>query len=63
MTVERVKGGYKVEAPNGHAFSKHPQSKAKAESQLRAIEAHKHGDAKFSAGSMQRRSDGSYERG
>jgi len=60
MTVQKVKGGYKVKAPNGHAFSKHPQSKEKAEAQLRAIEAHKHGDKKFSRRTMTRRPDGSY---
>lgn len=42
MTVKKVKGGYKVVSPQGHAFSKKPQSKKKAQSQLNAIEANKH---------------------
>lgn len=32
-----------VENQNGHKFSKHPQSPAKAKAQLAAIEAHIHG--------------------
>jgi len=44
VAVKKVKGGYKVvQEGTGHAFSKHPQSKQKAQAQLRAIEAHKHG--------------------
>lgn len=42
MSVKKVSGGYKVVAPGGHAFSKRPQTKAKAQAQLRAIEASKH---------------------
>ncbi len=34
--------GYKVISESGHAFSKKPQTKAKAAAQLRAIEANKH---------------------
>lgn len=46
MSVKKVQGGYKVVAPNGHAFSKKPQTKAKAQAQLRAIEVAKHGHGK-----------------
>lgn len=42
MTVKKVKGGYAVVSPEGHRFSKKPQSKSKAQAQLRAIEANKH---------------------
>lgn len=43
MTVEKVRGGYKVKKEHGGGyFSKKPQSKAKAKAQLRAIEANKH---------------------
>jgi hypothetical protein len=42
MTVKKVSGGYKVKSPSGHAFSKKPMSKRKAQAQLRAIEANKH---------------------
>lgn len=53
MTLERVKGGYKIRKEHGSGyFSKKPQSKEKAEAQLRAIEANKH--------KKYRRADGSY---
>ena len=39
--LRKVKGGYKVVSKGGHAFSRKPQSKAKASAQLRAIEANK----------------------
>lgn len=42
MTVKKSGKGYKVVSPSGHAFSKKPQTKAKAQAQLRAIEANKH---------------------
>jgi len=42
-TVVKVPGGYKVKKENSNkTFSKKPQSKEKAEAQLRAIEANKH---------------------
>lgn len=40
--VRKVKGGYAVVSKSGHRFSKHPLTKAKAQAQLRAIEANKH---------------------
>ena len=46
MTVKKSGKGYKVVSEGGHAFSKKPLSKAKAQAQLRAIEAHKHGRGK-----------------
>ena len=42
MVVKKVKGGFKVVSPAGKAFSKKPQTKAKAKAQLRAIQANKH---------------------
>lgn len=44
--IRKVKGGFKVVSPSGHAFSKKPQTKAEADAQLRAIEASKHGRSK-----------------
>jgi hypothetical protein len=41
MSVKKVQGGYKVVDGKGHAFSKKPQTKAKAQAQLRAIEVSK----------------------
>ncbi len=41
MTVKKVDGGYKVVAKSGKPFSKRPLTKAKAQAQLRAIEANK----------------------
>lgn len=42
--IHKSGGGKEVvENQNGHKFSKHPQTKAKAHAQLRAIEAHIHG--------------------
>lgn len=38
VAVKKVKGGYKVVAPNGKAFSKKPQSEKEAQKQLDAIE-------------------------
>ncbi len=41
MTVKKISGGYKVVSERGKAFSKKPQTKAKAQAQLRAIEANR----------------------
>lgn len=47
MTVKKQPGGgYKVVSETGKAFSKKPQTKAKAEAQLRAIEMSKHSKGK-----------------
>lgn len=41
--LEKVDGGYKVKKEHGSGYFSHrPQSKAKAQAQLRAIEASKH---------------------
>ena len=44
--ISKVKEGYKVRKPSGGYFSKKPQTKAKADAQLRAIEVHTRGKGK-----------------
>jgi hypothetical protein len=52
--VEKVAGGFKVAGPHGAKYSKHPQSKAKASAQIRAIAASESRSGAFHEGASHR---------
>jgi len=52
--VEKSGSGYKVAGPHGAKYSKHPQSKAKAVAQMRAIYASESRSGAFKDGARHR---------
>lgn len=52
--VVKSGGGYKVSGPEGAKYSKHPQSKAKATAQMRAIYASESRSGAFKEGASHR---------